>query len=92
MRTRQAATPTSRGEEFVYKDKGCQMAGSCLSCPFETCLEEVPRGRQHQMRQVRAREMRRLYQQGKGTGEIARLFSVSRRTVQRELRGVQRCL
>lgn len=68
-----------------YRDEGCEAAPSCLHCPYERCLEEVPRGRRRlaeTRRDARAAELRR---RGLGTREIARVLGVSQRTVQRSL-------
>ncbi len=67
-------------------DKGCDLASSCLECPFDRCLDDEPRARQTLLRQRRERTIAELSQEGKGTREIAVLLGVSRRTVQRALR------
>ncbi|MDD5591308.1 MAG: hypothetical protein PHY18_05205 [Dehalococcoidales bacterium] len=70
-----------------YHDDGCDLAPSCLSCPFTSCLYDEPGGRQRFTRQLRDREILRLFTAGKhGVAELAAIFAVSRRTVQRALR------
>ena len=70
-----------------YRDEGCEFADSCLNCPFPKCIYEQPRGRQRWLKGRRDREMARQFKfEGKGVSELAQIFSVSRRTVQRALR------
>jgi transposase-like protein len=75
-------------EEFPYEDKGCELFPSCLSCPFTDCLREQPWGKERFLKGKRARRMLELKQEGKGVREIARIFEVSPRTVQRWLKAV----
>ena len=77
-----------------YHDDGCEMAAtylgdksSCLNCPFSRCVYDEPGGKQRMIKRLRAREMARLFNaEGKGIKELAIIFSVSRRTVQRALK------
>lgn len=75
-------------EEFPYEDKGCELSSSCLNCPFPRCLEEEPRGKQRFSKRRRAERMTELRREGKSVPEIARIFKVSPRTVQRALKAV----
>ncbi|MDD5339134.1 MAG: hypothetical protein PHG35_06990 [Dehalococcoidales bacterium] len=75
-----------RPEYCQYRDEGCEYARSCLECPFPRCLFEEPRGRQRWMKQTRDREIKRLYDGGKKVKELATIFSVSQRTIQRALK------
>ncbi|MBI2836616.1 MAG: helix-turn-helix domain-containing protein [Chloroflexi bacterium] len=70
-----------------YRDEGCEMAGSCLNCPFARCIHDEPRGKQRRLMRIRAGEMARLSAGGKKVKELATMFGVSPRTVQRALRG-----
>ena len=73
-----------------YRDEGCEFAKSCLNCPFPKCIYDQPRGRQRWLKGQRDREMIRLFDtDGKGIRELASLFSVSERTVQRALKKVR---
>ena len=72
-------------DEIDWKDSGCVLFPSCLSCPLPRCIEEVSRGRQRLRMSARARRMVELSAAGKSTRDIARLFGVSTRTVQRSL-------
>ena len=69
-----------------YRDEGCDLAESCLDCPFPQCIYEQPRGRQSWLKKQRDKEMARLFNnEGKEVKEVALLFGVSQRTVQRAL-------
>jgi len=69
-----------------YRDEGCDLAASCLSCPFPQCIYEQPGGRQHWLKAMRNREIIRLFtKEGKEIKELALMFGVSTRTVQRAL-------
>jgi len=69
-----------------YRDEGCEYAASCLDCPFERCLYDEPRGRQRWLKGLRDKEINRLFGQGRGMKELALMFGVSVRTVQRALK------
>jgi hypothetical protein len=70
-----------------YRDEGCELAGSCLDCPFPQCIYDQPGGRQHWLKGARDREIARKYTtEAKGVKELALEFGVSQRTVQRALK------
>ena len=70
-----------------YRDEGCDLADSCLSCPFPKCIYDEPGGKQRWLKRRRAREMARLFtMEGKEVKELALMFGVSPRTVQRALK------
>ena len=74
-----------------YRDDGCDLADSCLNCPFSECIYDEPGGRQHWLKGLRDKEMVRLFSaEGKGIKELALIFGVSQRTVQRALKGVRK--
>ena len=73
-----------------YHDEGCELAPSCLSCPFPYCVEDMPRGRQRQRKEIRNREIFWSYSQGEGVKQIAQRLKVSERTVQRALKERQK--
>ena len=73
-----------------YKDEGCDLAGSCLNCPFTKCVYDEPGGKQRWLKELRTKEMVKLYtSDGKGVKELAQMFSVSQRTVQRALKSAR---
>ncbi len=70
-----------------YRDEGCELAESCLDCPFPNCIYEEPGGKQRWLKRIRNKDMARLYTtEGKKVKELAQMFGVSKRTVQRALK------
>ncbi|MDD5038442.1 MAG: hypothetical protein PHN78_03900 [Dehalococcoidales bacterium] len=70
-----------------YRDEGCELSKSCLNCRLAHCIYDEPRGKQRWRKGLRAREMARLFTtEGKGLKELAVMFGVSQRTVQRALK------
>ncbi len=70
-----------------YRDEGCEFAHSCLNCPFPECIYEQSGGRQHWLKERRDKEVTRLFAtEGNGVKELALMFGVSGRTVQRALK------
>jgi hypothetical protein len=78
--------PDLKPEFCHYRDEGCEYAKACLDCPFPQCLFDEPRGRQQWMKQTRDREIKRLFDTGSKVKELAALFGVSERTIQRALK------
>jgi hypothetical protein len=74
--------------EFVhYRDEGCDLADSCLHCPFPYCVYEREGGRQRWLKEQREKEIYRLFfDEGKSVKELAVIFGVCERTVQRALK------
>ena len=72
--------------EWEYRDEGCDLSPSCLNCPLPRCIYERPRGKQKMRLEARAKRMAEL-RRGKSLKEVAEVFGVSLRTVQRVLRG-----
>src|SRR3972149_1898874 len=70
-----------------YRDEGCEYAASCLTCPFPQCLYDEPRGGQRWLKDRRNQEIKRLFNGGWKVSELAPLFGVSQRTIQRSLSG-----
>lgn len=69
-----------------YKDEGCELADSCLNCPFLQCIYDEPGGRQHWLKKARDKEIARLFRsEGMGVKELASIFGLSQRTIQRAL-------
>jgi AraC-like DNA-binding protein len=70
-----------------YRDEGCELASSCLNCPFDECIYEKSGGKQRWLKSVRDKEMARLFiDEGKKAKELAQMFGISQRTVQRALK------
>ncbi len=88
MDLEQANTELDLPPEYChYRDEGCDLADSCLNCPFPKCIYDQPRGRQRWLKRLRDREIVRLFNtEGKGVKELASMFGLSQRTVQRALK------
>jgi hypothetical protein len=70
-----------------YRDEGCEFADSCLNCPFPQCLYDAPRGKQRWLKELRNEEITRLFSSGGWRmRELALLFGLSQRTIQRALK------
>ena len=76
-------------EEFPYNDQGCELFPSCLDCPFPHCIREEAWGKERFLKGMRARRMAELRSEGKSVKEIASIFGVSSRTVQRALKATR---
>ena len=87
LRTSENAELDLPPEYCRYQDDGCEFADSCLNCPLPVCVHDEPGGRQRLRKRRRAEEMAGLFTTGgKGVKELAEIFGVSRRTVQRALK------
>lgn len=74
-------------EHCHYRDEGCALAASCFNCPLPACVHDRPGGKQQWLKKQRDAEMARLfYDESKGIKELAAIFGVNERTVQRALR------
>jgi hypothetical protein len=77
-----------------YHDDGYELASThlgyksnCLDCPFPQCIYDAPRGRQRYTKRLRDQEITRLFNtKKKGIKELALMFCVSQRTIQRALK------
>jgi hypothetical protein len=70
-------------EDYAYADLGCDLAPSCLRCPFEQCRYDEPGGLRGAMRRQRDAELRAAKAQGAHPVELAVRFGVSIRSVYR---------
>lgn len=66
-----------------YRDTGCEFASSCLDCPFPQCVYEYPGGKSAWLKEKRDSEIKRLFKEGKALEELATLFKLSERQIQR---------
>lgn len=73
-----------------YKDEGCEVFSSCLSCPLPHCLEEGRGGRKKFIKQSRNERIMDYHDRGKSSADIATLMGVSQRTVQRVVSPVRK--
>ena len=74
-------------ENCQYRDEGCELAASCLNCPFPECIYDKPGGKQKLLKEQRDAEIARLFnEENKSIRELALLFNLSTRTIQRALK------
>ena len=77
-------------EHVNYRDRGCDLFPSCLSCPLPRCRYDEPGGVRAMLNRTRDREIRQMrFDDEVPVNEIARRFQVSRRTVFRALEGAR---
>ncbi len=80
-------TPDLPPEHCHYRDEGCELACSCLNCPFPGCIYDEPGGRQRWLKGQRDGQIVKLFStNSKGVKELAVMFGISERTVQRALK------
>ena len=73
-----------------YQDEGCELAASCLNCPFPRCVNEEPGGRQRWLKTLRDKSVASQFlTQDKDAKELSVMFGISQRTVQRILKRVK---
>ena len=66
--------------------EGCGLSGACLKCRFDRCVYDKPRGKRQKLKNMRNEKVVQQFYRGKDTKELARMFRLSRRTVQRVLK------
>ena len=78
--------------EFLrYRDEGCELGDSCLNCSFPRCVYDEPGGRQRLRKRIRDRGINHMFaKDGKGLKDLAAIFGISQRTVQRALKAAIR--
>ena len=70
-----------------YRDEGCELSASCLNCPLEKCVYDEPGGTRHLLKKERDQQIARLFTiEGKKVKELALMYGLSQRTVQRALK------
>jgi hypothetical protein len=73
-------------ENYHYRDEGCELASSCLNCPFPQCVLEETGGIRKFLKEQRNNEIISLYNnEKKDVKELAVIFQLSVRTIQRAL-------
>ena len=72
-------------EYMRYRDDGCSIHPTCLTCPLPRCRYEEPGGLRAMLNAQRDRQIIRLRLKGVPVEALAGRFSVSRRTVFRVL-------
>ena len=72
-----------------YADTGCEFAPSCLACSFAQCVfEGLHTGLKVGKRERDAKLVKLYTENGKTLDELAQMFEVHKRTIQRSLKGV----
>ena len=86
---RDADKPRVRSDalpEFTrYRDSGCDVSPSCLTCPLPRCRYEEPGGLRALLNKTRDKQIVDQRANGVPVAELATRFGVSRRTVFRVL-------
>ncbi len=85
VRTLQRVREDALPEHTDYRDTGCDIHPSCLSCPLPRCRYDEPGGIRALLGAYRDQQIVALRRQGLSIEELARRFRVSRRTVFRAL-------
>ncbi len=74
-------------ENYPYRDDGCEVSPSCLSCPLPQCKYDDPGWFQREKRKERDEEViSAMYKQKLSVSEAAARFDISQRTIFRILR------
>jgi uncharacterized protein with von Willebrand factor type A (vWA) domain len=74
-------------EQCHYRDEGCELANSCLNCPFPECVFDQPGGKRKFLKEQRNGEIVRLFdKEKKSVKELAHIFKLSVRTIQKALK------
>ena len=72
-------------EHTRYRDDGCDVHSTCLSCPLPRCRYEEPGGLRALLNAYRDEQIVQLRRKGMAVEDLADRFGVSRRTVFRVL-------
>jgi hypothetical protein len=73
-----------------YQDEGCELAPSCLECPFDICVEERLVRPAAATRNLRDAAMVKMHSENHiSAANLARRFHIDRRTVYRILLAAQ---
>ena len=74
-------------EKMQYRDEGCELAPSCLHCPFPRCRYDEERSGRQVIKEIRNEEIVKCrFINGVKIGELAKRYDVSKRTIHRILR------
>lgn len=69
-----------------YRDEGCEVEPSCLSCHLPRCIHDDPARSRELKHRRRDDEVRQAHRMGEASvSALARRFQISRRTVYRIL-------
>ena len=68
-------------EHVRYRDTGCELHSTCLTCPLPVCKEELTNGRRSVRARMRTLQINLLLDEGRSVDWIVQVMGVSRRTV-----------
>jgi hypothetical protein len=77
-------------EQTRYRDDGCDVHPSCLTCPLPRCRYEQRGGLRGMMNAYRDRQVLELREEGIEVPELSERFGLSRRTIFRILENAAR--
>ncbi len=80
------APPDREPELTHYRDDGCRVWRSCLTCPLARCIYDEPRQGRGAKFRLRDAEVARLYREGWSARTLAQRYGIQRRSVFRILR------
>lgn len=75
--------------ELINFDDGCHFWRHCLSCPFPSCLFEIPGGPLRALTRYRDEEIRRRFAAGEPAPQLANAYGMTKRSIYRVLGGVR---
>lgn len=75
-------------EYTEYRDTGCDLHPACLSCPFERCRYDTPRGERWKLNTGRDREIIRLFLAG-ASPALAQRYGLTERSIFRIARRIR---
>jgi hypothetical protein len=84
-RTRKRVRSDALPEYSRYRDDGCDVSSTCLTCPLPRCRYEEPGGLRAILNELRDRQIVLLRKKGVSVDELAGQFGISRRTIFRVL-------
>ena len=77
-------------EHYPYRDDGCDVSTSCLSCPLPWCKYDDPAAYHRGRREGRVREVLQVKRDlGTTVPQLAQRFGLSQRTIHRILEGAR---
>jgi len=70
-----------------YPDQGCKLYPSCLNCPLPKCILDESGRIARAEKRTRDEKIRQRFKDGESTADLAKVFGVSQRIIQRAVRG-----
>ena len=79
--------PIVQLQRGYFVDTGCDLAPSCLNCPFKVCRYDLPGGERALMNESRDSAIIEAYYAGDAAEVLAKRFRLSVRTIRRVVSG-----